>query len=157
MSETTTTVNGVGSMTDDFVGSSLSTIRESVKVYHRICRDALAGLKKANVALTPEFEADLRGLKEIRVSVFVSTLAKAGMALHCRFAGDQESTVAVSSVSKLSSILAAAHDNDDEGLIAKRTKMFEPTLVKSINQPGEISMPTLIKICQAANLELSVK
>lgn len=156
MSETTTTANGVQTVSNDFVASSLSTIMESVKVYRKIYHDALAGLKKANVALTPEFEADLRGLKEIRVSVFVSTLARAGMALHCRFAGDEEPAVAVSSISKLSSILAAAHDNDEEGQIAKKAKMFEPTLVKSINQPGEISMPTLIKICQAANLELTV-
>lgn len=152
-----TTANGVQTVSNDFVGSSLRTIRESVKVYRRIYHDALAGLKKANLAMTPEFEADLLGLKEIRVSVFVSTLAKAGMALHCKFAGDEGPAVAVSSVSSLSSILAAAHDNDEEGLIAKKAKMFEPTLVKAINQPGEISMPTLIKICQAADIELSVK
>ncbi|WP_315921277.1 hypothetical protein [Mesorhizobium sp. SP-1A] len=156
MSETTTTGNRVPNVSND-VASNLSTIMESVKVYRRIYHDALAGLKEANVALTPKFEADLRGLKEIRVSVFVSTLAKAGMALHCRFVGDEEPAVAVSTISKLSSILAAAHDNDEEGLIARRAKMFEPTLVRSINQPGEISMPTLIKICQAANLELFVK
>ena len=157
MNRTTTAVNGVMSMTREFVNDNLDTIMAGVKVYRRIYRDTFLALKAAEAALTPEFEASLKAMKEIRVSVFISTIVKAGLVLKCKLFHEGDPVVSVTSVSQLSSILAAAYDNDEAGLIAKRAKMFEPTLVKAINQPGELTMSQLIKICQAAGLELSVK
>lgn len=157
MNETTTAMNGAKLMTNDFVASELNTIMESVKAFRRVYSETLSALKIANVDLTPEFENSLQGMKPIRVSVFVSTLAKAGLSLRCKLKGTDDPEVSISSVSKLSSILSAIHDNDEEGLIARRARMYEPTLIEAINQPGELSMPILIKIIQASGLELSVK
>lgn len=157
MNNKTIVADGIKTVSDDFVTNSLNSIRGSVKVYSKIYRDALAGLRKMHVQLTPEFEAALVGLEDIRVSVFVSTVSKAGVYLNCKTCDDLETAITIASVSKLSSILTAAYDNSDEGLIANKAGMFEPTLIKAINHPGEISMSMLIKICLASNIELSVK
>lgn len=147
---------GVNVVSNDFATNSLNAILESVKSYRRLCRAALAALKAANVPLTREFEKSLEGLKEIRVSVFVSTLAKAGIALKCKLGEEDGLTVSISSISELSSVLSAAYDNDDLRILAQKAGIFEETLLKMIDKPGDISMPALIRICQAAEIELAL-
>src|SRR5690606_14393966 len=132
--------NGVYVVSDDFATNSLNAILESVKIYRRLCRDALTVFKNADIPLTDEFERNLAGLKEIRVAVFVSTLAKAEMALQCKFAGEEGQVISVYSVSQLSSVLSAACDSADEGVLAQKAGMFAETLLKMVNKPSDISM-----------------